>query len=122
MLCWVLYFLASGNDLNEYSSIWGQKINNYKVEDIFFTKFSVFVSTIMLIILTTYMMYINSEKFIIENKKSYEIIEENNKEYNVVIGYYKDSAILMKGKINWLNEGKDSYLEISRGEYPKFQK
>ncbi|MDO4773217.1 MAG: hypothetical protein Q4A72_06640 [Bacillota bacterium] len=46
-------------------------------------------------------------------KKNYEIIQDSNPEYNVIVGYHNDSAIVMKGEIK-KNEDK---LIITKGSY-----
>lgn len=46
------------------------------------------------------------------NKKQYEIIQGENSEYNIIVGYYKDSAIVMKKES--LENGK---IKIKKGDY-----
>ena len=51
-------------------------------------------------------------RFIPSNKKEYEIIQGENSEYNIIVGYYKDSAIVMKKES--LENGK---IKIKKGDY-----
>lgn len=51
-------------------------------------------------------------RFIPSNKKEYEIIQGENLEYNIIVGYYKDSAIVMKKES--LENGK---IKIKKGDY-----
>ena len=51
------------------------------------------------------------------NKKDYEIIQVVNLECNVIIGYYKNSAIIMKGKIDYQNNNLNGHLKIKKGRY-----
>ena len=51
-------------------------------------------------------------RFIPSNKKEYEIIKGENSEYNIIVGYYKDSAIVMKKE--FLENGK---IKIKKGDY-----
>lgn len=46
------------------------------------------------------------------DKKQYEIIQGENSEYNIIVGYYKDSAIVMKKE--FLENGK---IKIKKGDY-----
>lgn len=46
------------------------------------------------------------------DKKQYEIIQGENSEYNIIVGYYKDSAIVMKKES--LENGK---IKIKKGDY-----
>ena len=125
VVSWIVYFLVFRNDLKEYLDSDKSKIDEDKVEqkdsiklktkeDRIAFAFTV-VATISMLI-TILLMY-NSIQFIPENKKNYEIIGESNTECKVIIGYYKDLAILMNGKINRSDEEKISHLEIIRGEY-----
>lgn len=46
-------------------------------------------------------------------QKNYEIIQDSNSEYNVIVGYHNDSAIVMKGEI----EKDEDKLVITKGSY-----
>ncbi len=122
-MSWIVYFLVFRNDLKEYLDSDKSKIDEDKVEQKDSIKLKTkedriafaFAATVSMLI-TILLMY-NSIQFIPENKKNYEIIGESNTECKVIIGYYKDLAILMNGKINRSDEEKISHLEIIRGEY-----
>lgn len=51
-------------------------------------------------------------RFTPSNKKQYEIIQGENSEYNIIVGYYKDLAIVMKKE--FLENGK---IKIKKGDY-----
>ena len=59
----------------------------------------------------------SSTLFTPNNKKNYEIIQVGKLECNVIVGYYKDSAIIMKGKIDYQNSDSNSHLKIKKGYY-----
>lgn len=125
IVSWIVYFLVFRNDLKEYSNSDKQKTDEDKVEQKKSVKlttkedkiaFAFAIVAAIGLLITSLLMY-NSIQFIPENKKEYEIIKESDTGCKVVIGYYKDLAILMDGKINCLDKGKLSHLEIVRGEY-----
>lgn len=126
IVSWIIYFLVFRNDLREYSNSDKQKTDEdetveQKKSVKLTTKgdriaFAFAIVAAICLLITSILMY-NSIQFIPENKKEYEIIKESDTGCKVVIGYYKDLAILMDGKINCLDKEKISFLEIVRGEY-----
>lgn len=119
-----VYFLIFRNDSKEYLNN-KQEINSNKVKhksffmpktsDDIINIFSLVIG-IIVIGMILLLMY-HSLQFNPDNKKRYEIIEENDMECKVIIGYYKDLAILMDGKISWSDEKTKKYLKITKDEY-----
>ena len=76
------------------------------------------LATVVIIFIVIVMVLIfNSTLFTPNNKKNYEIIQVGKLECNVIVGYYKDSAIIMKGKIDYQNSDSNSHLKIKKGYY-----
>lgn len=50
-------------------------------------------------------------------KKNYEIIQDSNSEYNVIVGYHNDSAIVMKGEIKKEEKMKNGKKEVLKYLY-----
>lgn len=111
-----VYFFVFRNDLSEYSNSDKQKIDKDKAKQKKKIKIAFVIVGTVSMIMAILLMY-NSIQLFPENQKNYEIIEESNTECKVIVGYYKDLAILMNGKIKWSNEEKIRHLEIVRGEY-----
>ena len=51
-----------------------------------------------------------------EHIKKYEIIKNPETEYNVIVGYYNGSAVLMKGEIN-KTKWNTYTINILKGQY-----
>jgi len=121
----VVYFLAFKTDLTENPSIDKQETKEDKIkkdapvepktkENII--AFALASVTTAIIVIVVVLMF-NSTLFTPNNKKNYEIIQAGKQECNVVVGYYKNSAIIMKGKIDYQNSDSNSHLKIKKGYY-----
>ena len=111
IISWVVYFFAFKTDLTEHPNIDKQKTKEDKnkkdasVELKTKENIIVFARTIVtttIIVIVAVLMF-SSTLFTSNNKKNYEIIQVGRPECNVIVGYYKDSAIIMKGKIDYQN-------------------
>lgn len=120
IISWVVYFFVFKTDLIKHS-IDKQKTKEDKNKEdalvepktkknIILLAFAIVTTTIIVIIMV---LMFNSTLFTPNNKKNYEIIQVDKSEYNVIVGYYKNLAIIMKGKIRDSN----SHLEIKKGYY-----
>lgn len=121
---WATYFLIFYTDLTEDQTIDERKTDKKKEQkekiielktkaDKIALAFAIVteISVFMFALLIIY-----SAPFRPENKKNYEIVQGENSEYKIITGYYKDSAVLMKGKINRQNS-KSISLNITKGNY-----
>lgn len=81
-------------------------------------KWIVFVLYIIIVLSPFIILAIGTIKYP-SNKKNYEIIQNNTEKYNVIIGHYKDKAILMKGEIinRRENDKFEVILKIKKGDY-----
>lgn len=123
ILTGIIYFFVFRTDLNIYSSNNKQKTYNDELKINYFKKnktkekvisLSFAIASIFIIFITIFPIF-SSIQFIPENKKKYEIVEDINENFKVIVGYYKDLAICMEGKISHSNGGIN--LKIVRGEY-----
>ena len=125
IISWVVYFFAFKTDLTEHPNIDKQETKEDKnkkdasvelktKENIIVFAFAI-VTTIIIVIVAVLMF--NSTLFTPNNKKNYEIIQAGKQECNVVVGYYKNSAIIMKGKIDYQNSDSNSHLKIKKKYY-----
>ena len=78
--------------------------------------FALAIVTTTIIVIVAVLMF-SSTLFTPNNKKKYEIIQVGKLECNVIVGYYKDSAIIMNGKIDYQNSDSNSHLKIKKGYY-----
>jgi len=128
IISWVVYFFVFKTDLTEHSNIDKQETKNNKnnknkkdapvelktKKDIIAFTFAVVTTAIIGIIAV---LMSNLTLFTPNNKKKYEIIPVGKLECNVIVGYYKDSAIIMKGKRDYRNSDSNSHLKIKKGYY-----
>lgn len=125
IISWFVYFNVFKTNLTENPNIDEQKTKEDESKKDASTKpktkkkiiliaFAIVTTTIICII---GVLMLNSPLFRPNNKKNYEIIQLGKLEYNVIVGYYKDSAIIMKGKIDYQNSNSNSHLKIEKGYY-----
>lgn len=125
IISWVVYFFVFKTDLTEHLNIDKQETKkdknkkdapvDLKAKENKIMLAFVIVATISIAIIM-FLMF-NSTLFTPNNKKDYEIIQVVNLECNVIIGYYKNSAIIMKGKIDYQNNNLNGHLKIKKGRY-----
>lgn len=125
IISWVVYFFVFKTDLIEHPNIDKQETKGDKnkkdalvepktKENIIVLAFAIITTTIIVII---QVLMFNSTLFTPNNKKNYEIIQVGKWECNVIVGYYKGSAIIMKGKIDYQNSDSNRDLKIKKGYY-----
>ena len=125
IISWIVYFFVFKTVLSEHLNVDKQEIekdkNRNDVKVVLKTKENTIALSFAIIVTISIVMIsaliINSPLFTPQNKKNYEIIQTENLECNVLVGSYKDSAIIMKGKIEYQNKGSDSHLKIKKGFY-----
>lgn len=124
IISWVVYFFALKTDLTDHPNIDKQETeedkNKADAPDELKTKniiaFALAIVTTILIVIVAVLIF-SSTLFTPNNKKKYEIIQVGKSECNVIVGYYKDSAIIMKGKIDYQNSDSYSQLKIKKRYY-----
>lgn len=127
IISWVVYFFAFKTDLTEQPNIDKQETKEDKnkkdasvelktKENINVLALAIVTTPIIIIVIVAVLMF-SSTLFTPNNKKNYEIIQVGKLEYNVIVGYYKDSAIIMKGKIDYQNSDSNSHLKIKKRYY-----
>ena len=125
IISWVVYFFVFKTDLTEHSNIDKEETKEDKnkkdtpvelktKENIIIFALAIVTTTIIAIIAV---LIFSSTLFTPNNKKSYEIIKVGEQECNVIVGYYKDAAIIIKGKIDYKNSDSNSQLKIKKGYY-----
>lgn len=123
IISWIVYFFAFKTDLTEHTNIDKQETKEDKnkkdasvelktKENIIVFALAIVITIIIAIVAV---LMFSSTLFTPNNKKNYEIIQVGKLECNVIIGYYKDSAIIMKGKIDYSDS--NSHLKIKRRYY-----
>ena len=125
----ILYFFAFSTDFSEHKNNDKQKVEiindkNDEIEVIKtkvnnnFSKFDVIIFIAIFIVLVSIcIMLYNSTLFTPKNKINYEIFEVGQSKYNVIVGTYKDSVIIMEGMIEPSNNNSGSNLKITKYNY-----
>ncbi|WP_420027858.1 hypothetical protein ACN6IQ_02075 [Fannyhessea vaginae] len=124
IISWVVYFFALKTDLTDHPNIDKQETeedknkedapDELKTKNIIAFALAIVTTTVIVIV---EVLISNSTLFTPNNKKNYEIIQVGKSECNVIVGYYKDSAIIMKGKIDYPNSDLYSQLKIKKRYY-----
>lgn len=125
IISWVVYFFAFKADPKEHSNIDKQETKedknkkdapvDLKTNEIIIVYAHSIVALVNIIIVA--ILIFSSALFNPDKKKNYEIIPVGKLEYSVIVGYYKDSAIIMEGEIDYQNSDSNSHLKIKKGYY-----
>lgn len=122
IVSWVAYFFAFKTDLKKDSVIDSQEANGNKHNS---AKLKIKeningnvldVATALSIFIIVSLMFA-CMRFTPNAKKHYEIIQLEKSKCNVIVGYYRGSAIIMKGKIDYKNGDENVNLKIKKRCY-----
>lgn len=125
IISWVVYFFAFKADLKEHPNIAKQETEEDKNKKdapvdlktnkiiIVYAQPIIALSNVIIVAILIF----SSALFKPNNKKNYEIIQVGKLECSVIVGYYKNSAIIMEGKIDHKNSDSNSHLKIKKGYY-----